>query len=108
MVLEEIGISKEEQAAAKARERYSSVENPDSEAISFTGRDVAARSRLASSIRASAIAFCTVVDRHLRKDLSTRVREKPICLKTSDADMPLAALSRMKDVAFASQCGAFG
>ena len=64
-------------AAAKARERYWSEENPDRVVTSLTGMDVVERSRFASSIRASMIFFWTGDEVFSLKTLSTRVREKP-------------------------------
>ena len=95
-------------SAANARERYSSVENPESEATSFTGREVVSRSLFASFRRVFAIIFYTEDELLLRKTCSTSVRENPMCLNTSDADMPLTALRCIKDTASANQRGAFG
>ena len=72
-------------AAAKARERYSRVEKPESAAISFIASEEVSRRRFASEIRVSAICFCTDDDRHSLNARSTSVREKPTWRNTSDA-----------------------
>ena len=72
------------------------------------GRAVSARRRLAVSMRASAIVFCTVVPSRSRKTRSTSVRERPARAKTSQAERFLPAFSAIQSRTSGSHSGAPG